>query len=234
MSSTTGGRPVRILTALLVAVGALALAAGPASAHPQTVAQQEYAVRGGDLLYGDHGGSCTVGFNAGAAGGARYGILLSSCAGGASTWYADPARTVVVGTSSGSGFPNSGTATLVRYTNSEVSYPGEVALGDGTTVDITGSGSPYVGERVCHPGRTTGLRCGTVQALNVTVHFPDDIVHGLFRATDCAAPGDVGAPSFDGGRALGIVVGGSSCSAGGSAFHLPVAEVLNAYGLTVY
>ncbi|MDT0379934.1 S1 family peptidase [Streptomyces sp. DSM 42041] len=221
----------RIVTALLAALGALALSAGPSAAQDQNAVQQ-YAVRGGDTVYGDHGGACQVGFNARSSSGTRYGIVLGACAEGASTWYADAGRTVEVGTAGG-GLPGPGTAALIRYTNPEVSFPGEITVG-GDHVDITGSAAPRVGQNVCHAGRTSGLRCGVVQAVNVTIQFPDGIVYGAFRATDCAEPGDAGAPGFSGTVALGLVLGGSNCAAGGSAYHLPVHEVLSTYGLAVY
>ncbi|WP_420000212.1 S1 family peptidase [Streptomyces boninensis] len=195
-----------------------------------TAGPRQNVVRGGDVLYGA-AGACTVGFNADDGTGEKYGLLLGHCAGTSDVWYADSARTVQVGVTAGVVFPG-GDFAVVRYTNTAVSYPGEVAAGDGV-VDITGAADPYVGEPLCHFGRAGGLQCGTVVALNSTISYPEGTVTGLFSSNACSEPGDLGGPAFDGGTALGLIAGGSGCSGGGTTYYQPITEILEMYGLSV-
>lgn len=239
MSPVRCERPLRcvgrafVVLALLVGWSATV---GPAAHAAERAGQRAAAVevRGGDTLYST-GGRCTVGFNA-RSGATFYALVSGRCAQGAQTWYADAALTVVVGVTAGVSFPGNDYASI-RYTNTAVAYPGEVSLGAGAgTRDITNAAHPVVGQSVCHVGRTSGYRCGTVQAVNVTVnHGGGNIVYGLFRSTVCAEPGDTGGPAFSGGTALGIIVGSSgNCSSGGVTYYQPVVEPLSAYGLSVY
>jgi streptogrisin B len=230
-------RPLRTILRAVVA-GALLLAwaaaIGPAAhAGERAGRQAAVAVRGGDTLYST-GARCTVGFNA-RSGSAVYALVPGRCAQGARTWYADAALTVAVGVTTGVSFPGNDYAS-VRYTDTATAYPGEVSLGAGVgTRDITGAAHPVVGQSVCHVGRTTGYRCGTVQAVNVTVNYAEGAVYGLFRSTICSEPGDTGGPAFSGGTALGIIVGSSgNCGSGGFTYYQPVAEWLSAYGLSIY
>jgi streptogrisin B len=196
-------------------------------------ARASVALRGGDTLY-SAATRCTVGFNA-RSGSALYALVSGRCAQGAGgPWYADSARTVAVGTTAGVSFPGNDYA-AVRYTNTTVSYPGEVSLAGAGSRDITTAAAPVVGQSVCHVGRTTGYRCGTVQAVNVTVNYGGGIVYGLFRSNVCSEPGDAGGPAFSGGTALGIIVGSSgNCASGGFTYYQPVVEWLSAYGLSIY
>ncbi|WP_228040082.1 S1 family peptidase [Streptomyces chromofuscus] len=229
----------RLLRTVVQAVVALVLllgwsAAGPgAHAGERAGPQAAVAVRGGDTLY-SAGARCTVGFNA-RSGSALYALVPGRCAQGAQAWYADAALTVAVGVTAGVSFPGDDYAS-VRYTNTAVAYPGEVSLGAGAgSRDITGAASPVVGQSLCHVGRTTGYRCGTIQAVNVTVNYGGGTVYGLFRSTVCSEPGDTGGPAFSGGTALGIIVGSSgNCGSGGVTYYQPVVEWLSAYGLSVY
>ncbi|MCP9994147.1 S1 family peptidase [Streptomyces albogriseolus] len=205
------------------------------AAHADRLAghQAAVAVRGGDTLYST-GTRCTVGFNA-RSGSILHALISGRCAQDARTWYADPALTVGVGVTAGVSFPGNDYAS-VRYTNTAVAYPGEISLGVGAdTRDITNAAYPVVGQSVCHVGRTTGYRCGTVQALNVTINHGEGAVYGLFRSNLCSEPGDTGGPAFSGGTALGVIVGSSgNCSSGGVTYYQPVSEWLSAYGLSVY
>ncbi|SFK02708.1 S1 family peptidase [Streptomyces pini] len=226
--------PATVL-ALLAALAAVLLGAPAASAAPApAVPAAPTAVRGGDVLYGSDGHHCMVAFNA-RRGTAYHGLVAGHCMGAEpTTWYADAARTVPVGITAARSFPGNDYG-IIRYTNTTLSYPGEVSLGGGAVRDITGAASPRVGQSVCHVGRTTGLRCGTVTAVNVTVNYPGGIVYGLFRSNACSEPGDTAGPAFSGTTALGVIVGGSgNCAYGGATYYQPVTEVLAAYGLSLY
>ncbi|MET9552157.1 S1 family peptidase [Streptomyces sp. NPDC006645] len=240
------GRPFRrAIRTAASAVAALTLLLGlftttASAAHAQnsdartTSTAKAVEVRGGSVIYSNAGTRCTVGFNA-RGGSAYFGLLSGRCAQGATNWYADPALTVFVGTTSGSGFPG-GDHGIVRYTTSTaVTFPGEVTLGGSGSQDITGAANPAVGQSLCHAGRTSGIRCGVVTAVNLSVSFPEGIVTGVFSSNICAEPGDVGGPAFSGSTALGVILGGNgNCSSGGTTFYQPVVEWLSAYGLTLY
>ncbi|MEU0955497.1 S1 family peptidase [Streptomyces niveus] len=229
---------VAALTLLLgwsAATGSTAYAQEPTAATASTAASGKVVqVRGGNLIYSSSGARCTVGFNARTSA-TFFGLVSGRCAQGTSNWYADAALTVFIGTTAGSSFPGNDYA-LVRYINSStVAFPGEVALGSGGNQDITGAANPTVGQSLCHVGRTTGVRCGTVTAVNVTVNYPEGSVSGLFRSNICSEPGDAGGPAFSGGTALGIIVASSgNCSSGGVTYYQPVVEWLSVYGLSIY
>ncbi|MDQ1036508.1 streptogrisin B [Streptomyces sp. V3I8] len=226
--------PLAIRAAAVMAV--VTPLCGPA---PATAAPRVPTVLGGTVLHGSNGAQCVVGFNT-TGGAGRHAVTLGHCAGTPTTpttpttWFADSSRTVQVGVSAGGSFPVDDYG-VVRYTTSALVLPGEVTLGGGAVQDVTGSTSPAVGQRVCHVGRTSGLRCGTVTAVNATVNFAEGAVHGLFRSTACTEAGDSGGPAFSGTLAVGLVVGGSgSCASGGVTYYQPVAEVLARFGLSVY
>ncbi|MFC7303849.1 S1 family peptidase [Streptomyces monticola] len=220
-------RAHRTVTVVLVLLCAWLLA-------PQTaLSRAAVEVRGGDRIYSDRGGRCTVGFNA-RGGEHLYALVSGHCVQGAATWFADPALTVPIAETGKVSFPGDDFAVL-RYTNTSVSYPGEVSLGPAGVRDITGAAAPSVGQGVCRTGGATGYRCGTVRSLNVTVSYPEGTVYGLFQATLCADPGDGHGPAFSGTKALGLAAGASgNCASGGSSFYQPVTEALSAHGLTLY
>ncbi|MBQ0983577.1 streptogrisin B precursor [Streptomyces sp. F63] len=239
MSPLRSERPfrtiVRAVAALALLIGwSAATGSAAAQAGERAGRQAAVAVRGGDTLYGTGATRCTVGFNA-RSGSTSYALVSGRCAQGVQTWYADSALTVRVGVTAGVSFPGNDYASI-RYTNTDVAYPGEISLGGGAgTHDITRAANPVVGQTICHVGRTTGHRCGAVQAVNVTVNYGGGTVYGLFRSNICSEPRDAGGPAFSGGTAVGIIVGGSgNCSSGGVTYYQPVAEGLSAYGLSVY
>lgn len=226
--------PLTVCAAVVTAVIALWCGPAPAAADPRVP-----TIRGGTVLHGSNGRQCVVGFNATGSLG-RYAVTVGHCAGAPAvpgtphTWYADPSRTVRVGVSASSSYPVDDYG-VIRYTTSALNLPGDVALGGGAVQDVTGSTGPAVGQQVCHVGRTTGLRCGTVTAVDATVHFAEGAVHGLFRSTACTEPPDSGGPAFSGALALGFVVAGSgNCASGGVTYYQPVTEVLGRFGLSVY
>ncbi|MFF5105809.1 S1 family peptidase [Streptomyces sp. NPDC000134] len=228
------GTALRAALILVLLLGWSAARGPDARAAERGETRASAVVHGGDTLY-SAATRCTVGFNA-RSGSTMFALISGRCAQGAgSTWYADAALTTVVGVTTGVSYPGNDYAT-VRYTNTAVSYPGEVSLGGGATRDITAAANPVVGQAVCHVGRTTGYRCGTVQAVNVTVNFGGGgIVSGLFRSNICSEGGDTGGPAFSGGTALGIIVGGSgNCTSGGVTYYQPVTEWLSVYGLSIY
>ncbi|MCW2903551.1 MAG: peptidase alpha-lytic pro domain protein [Streptosporangiaceae bacterium] len=181
---------------------------------------------GGQAVYSG-GNRCSLGFNV-RSGSTYYFLVVAHCGTVGSTWFADPAHTVLLGTMAST----NGNTSIVRYTNAGVAKPGSIHLYPGSQ-DIVSAGNAFVGQRVCRSGLTTGVRCGTVTALNQTVNFPEGTLTGLVRTNVCSEPGDSGGPFFSGTTALGLTVGGSgNCSSGGVTYFQPVVPALNASAST--
>ncbi len=190
-------------------------------------------IQGGDAIYGG-GSRCSLGFNVRNSAGTQYFLTAGHCTNLATTWYANSSNTTVLGSRSGTSFPGNDYG-IVRYTNTSISKPGTVNLYNGSSQDITSAGNAYVGEVVRRSGSTTGLRSGSVTALNATVNYAQGSVYGLIRTNVCAEGGDSGGALFDGTIALGLTSGGSgNCSSGGTTYFQPVTEALSVYGVSVY
>ncbi|MFF7449338.1 MULTISPECIES: trypsin-like serine protease [unclassified Streptomyces] len=183
---------------------------------------------GGDGVY-TGGRRCSAGVNV-RSGSTYYFVTAGHCTEGASTWYANSGMSTVIGPTTATSFPSNDFG-VVQYANPAVPRPGTIG-----TVDVTGTATAYVGQSVCRRGATTGVRCGRVTALNVTVNYAGGtIVYGLIQTNICAEPGDSGGPLYAGDKVLGILSGGSgNCTSGGTSFFQPIQEALDAYGVAVY
>ncbi|SCL26358.1 S1 family peptidase [Micromonospora inyonensis] len=189
-------------------------------------------IAGGEAIYAG-GGRCSLGANV-RSGSTWYFVTAGHCTAAGSTWYANGGQSTVLGSRAGSSFPGNDYG-IVRYTNTSIAHPSAVHTYPGL-LTINGVGSPYVGQRACRSGSTTGVRCGFVQSLNVTVNYSEGVVSGLIRTNICAEPGDSGGPLCDPatGRILGILSGGSgNCTTGGTSHFQPIMEILSAYGVTL-
>ncbi|RCV51818.1 S1 family peptidase [Marinitenerispora sediminis] len=202
-------------------VDAAAVRVVESSEQPQTFA----TIRGGDAYYIGSGSRCSIGFSV--SGGF---VTAGHCGGvGASTRSSDGTGT---GTVAGSSFPGRDMG-WVRATSNWSSSP-LVNRYNGGTVTVTGSTESAVGASICRSGSTTGWRCGTVQAKNQTVIYPQGSVSGLTRTNACAEPGDSGGSWLSGSQAQGVTSGGSgNCSSGGTTYFQPVNPILSQYGLTL-
>jgi streptogrisin C len=88
-----------------------------------------------------------------------------------------------------------------------------------------------VGASVCRSGRTTGVKCGTIQGFNKTVSYPEGNVGGLTQVKVCAEGGDSGGSFISGDQAQGVLSGGNYSCKGGQAslatsYFQPIAEAL--------
>ncbi|MGK5445322.1 S1 family peptidase [Micromonospora sp. URMC 105] len=190
-------------------------------------------ISGGQAIYAGGGGRCSLGFNVRNSAGTQFFITAGHCTNISSSWYSNSAQTSYLGARTGTSFPGNDYG-IVQY-NSSVSRPGNVSLYNGSFQDITSAGNAFVGQAVRRSGSTTGLRSGSVTALNATVNYAEGSVSGLIRTNVCAEPGDSGGSLFAGTVALGLTSGGSgNCSSGGTTFFQPVPEVLSRYGVSVY
>ncbi|MEH0845574.1 S1 family peptidase [Micromonospora sp. CPCC 205711] len=190
-------------------------------------------ISGGNAIYAGGGGRCSLGFNVRSSSGALYFLTAGHCTNISSSWYSNSSQTAYLGARAGTSFPGNDYG-IVRY-SSTTQQPGNVYLYNGSYRDITGAGNAYTGQTVYRSGSTTGLRSGSVTALNATVNYAEGSVYGLIRTTVCAEPGDSGGSLFAGNTALGLTSGGSgNCSSGGTTYFQPVTEALSVYGVSVY
>ncbi|MDO3704176.1 S1 family peptidase [Micromonospora sp. C28SCA-DRY-2] len=189
-------------------------------------------ISGGQAIYAGGGGRCSLGFNV-RSGSTYYFLTAGHCTNISSSWYSNSAQTNLLGTRTGSSFPGNDYG-IVRHNNS-ANAAGNVYLYNGSYRDITAAGNAYVGQSVQRSGSTTGLRSGSVTALNATVNYAEGSVSGLIRTNVCAEPGDSGGSLFSGSTALGLTSGGSgNCRTGGTTFFQPVTEALSRYGVSVF
>ncbi|MGW4501842.1 S1 family peptidase [Micromonospora sp. NPDC004336] len=189
-------------------------------------------ISGGQAIYAGGGGRCSLGFNV-RSGSTYYFLTAGHCTNISSSWYSNSAQTSLLGTRTGSSFPGNDYG-IVRHSNS-ANAAGNVSLYNGSYRDITAAGNAYVGQSVQRSGSTTGLRSGSVTALNATVNYAEGSVSGLIRTNVCAQPGDSGGSLFSGTIALGLTSGGSgNCTTGGTTFFQPVGEALSRYGVSIF
>ncbi len=118
--------------------------------------------------------------------------------------------------------------------NSNTRVLPEVTDFRGGIARVAGSREVPAGSSICRSGSTTGVRCGTVQARNATVRYPEGLVSGLVRTNVCAEPGDSGGSWISGNQAQGVTSGGSGdCIRGGTTFYQPINEILQRNNLTL-
>ena len=142
-----------------------------------------------------------------------------------------------IGAFAASNFPNSDRA-WVQVDNNHTLLP----VVDGynqADIPVYGSNEAPIGAAVCRSGRTTGLHCGTIEAYNVTVQYPDATVNGMTQVKVCAEGGDSGGSFITGaGQAQGVLSGGNYSCKGKQAklatsYFQPINPLLQAYGLTL-
>ncbi|MER6948103.1 S1 family peptidase [Nonomuraea sp. NPDC000554] len=189
-----------------------------------------YDIRGGDAYYiPSKGYRCSIGFAA--RRGTQVGFTSAGhcgSVGDATTGY----NQVAQGTFQISSFPGNDYSWVA--TNSNWTAPGVVNGYSAGILPVRGSAVTQVGGAVCRSGSTTQWHCGTVQALNSTVNYPEGTVSGLTRTNVCAEPGDSGGAFISGDQAQGMTSGGSgNCSSGGTTYFQPIGEILSAAGLTL-
>ncbi|WP_116248612.1 S1 family peptidase [Nocardiopsis sp. FIRDI 009] len=191
------------------------------SEQPQTYAN----IIGGLAYYMSSGGRCSVGFPATNSSG-QPGFVTAGHCGNVGTG-------VTIGNGRGtferSVFPGNDAA-FVRGTSNFTLYNLVYRYSGYQTV--TGSNAAPIGSSVCRSGSTTGWHCGTIQARNQTVRYPQGTVYYLTRTTVCAEPGDSGGSFISGTQAQGVTSGGSgNCSSGGTTFYQEVDPMERAWGV---
>ncbi|MEV0697328.1 S1 family peptidase [Saccharopolyspora sp. NPDC050389] len=185
--------------------------------NPRTYAD----VIGGNAYYIGSGSRCSVGFSV------QGGFVTAGHCGSVGDSTSQP-----TGQFEGSSFPGNDYG-WVRVGSGDTPRP-LVNQYNGSNVGVAGSTESAEGASICRSGSTTGWHCGSVQAKNQTVQYPQGTVTGLTRTNVCAEPGDSGGSWLSGSQAQGVTSGGSgNCSSGGTTYFQPVNEILQAYGLTL-
>ncbi|MFE8598222.1 ricin-type beta-trefoil lectin domain protein [Archangium violaceum] len=200
--------------------------------HSTQAPRPAYDLRGGEIYYfgtgaGGSYGVCSVGFSV------HGGFVTAGHCGGAGlptlggNWQA-------MGTIRGSVFPG-GDYGWVATNGSWMPQPWVYNYNNANVI-VQGSNVAGIGASICRSGNTTGWRCGTLQATNVTVNYSNGPVYGLSTTSACADPGDSGGSVLSGNQAQGVTSGiAGGCSNGNppQTFFQPLNPILNAYGLTL-
>lgn len=109
---------------------------------------------------------------------------------------------------------------------------------------VAGSSEVAIGASLCRSGRTTGWKCGSITAKNVTVNYSVGAVYGLTQTNVCTGRGDSGGSWLTGsGQAQGVTSGGNlpagsndNCSLSSSqrqTYFERLNPILSQYGLSL-
>ena len=149
-----------------------------------------------------------------------------------------------IGSFVASNFPNAGQTgndyAWVRTDAGHTLSPSVYGYGNGD-VTVRGSTEAAVGAAICRSGRTSGWRCGTIEAKNQTVSYSTgETILNLTRTTACSEGGDSGGSFITGaGQAQGVLSGGSGSCKGKQpnnrtrSFYQPLLPILQAYNLNL-
>ncbi|RKS10275.1 streptogrisin C [Nocardiopsis sp. Huas11] len=185
---------------------------------------------GGMPFYTD-GGRCAIGFAATNSAG-QPGFVTAAHCGGVGTQVTVPPDGV--GVFQYSNF-SGGDIAFVRGISNFTLHNLVSRYNSGGAQAVTGTSQAPIGSAVCRSGSTTGWHCGTIQARNQTVSYPQGTVHGLTRTNVCAEPGDSGGPFVSGSQAQGVTSGGSgNCSSGGMTYYAELIPMVNSWGVSIY
>ncbi|WP_242111853.1 S1 family peptidase [Luteimonas aquatica] len=214
-------------------------------------------LQGGDGIYRDLPevgpgwiSRCSIGFpvSKGSDQGFATAGHCDSASGGAVVY--DEASDVKIGSFAASSMPDDNESgpdrAWVKVDTTQTLSPSVYGYGKGD-VTVKGSTEASIGAAVCRSGRTTGWRCGTIKAKNVTVSYvdddgnPDGTVTGLTRSNACSEGGDSGGSFItSAGQGQGVLSGGNTpdgrCTAKTTrytSYYTPLNSVLGAYSLTL-
>ncbi len=119
-----------------------------------------------------------------------------------------------------------------------------VSQWNGYAAVVRGSSEAAIGASLCRSGRTTGWKCGSITAKNVTVNYDVGPVYGLTQTNVCTGRGDSGGSWITGaGQGQGVTSGGNLPAGSNDNCSVPTAQrqtffqrlnpILSAYGLTL-
>ncbi|HVI26967.1 MAG TPA: S1 family peptidase [Xanthomonadaceae bacterium] len=193
--------------------------------------------------------ACSIGFtvtqgstpgyvSAGHCGDAGEPAYLEGASGTGPQWSLGPK----IGTFAASKFPQPGqTGNDYSWVRTDAGHSLSASVYGWGKGDVTvrGSAEAPVGAAVCRSGRTTGWRCGTIEAKNQTVNYSSgETILNLTRTTACSEGGDSGGSFITGaGQAQGVLSGGSGSCKGNTrrsrSYFQPLLPILQAYNLTL-
>jgi streptogrisin C len=178
----------------------------PADQAPQPASEN---LRGGYEFQQPNGYFCSVGFNTRDSLNRNVVLTAGHCT--TQTGYASR-NGLYIGANKTYAFPGDDYGT---FWNAYPTYwvpTGTVYRWDNTYARLAGKrDNPAIGASVCKSGRTTGWKCGTIKAKNVTVNYPQGTMYGLVEHTACVEGGDSGGSNVSSDYyALGVTSGAST------------------------
>ena len=197
--------------------------------------------QGGSEYLSNHDGSyyyCSVGFPVTHSTGQGFATAGHCGSAGDGAYVLVNRRTVSpIGSFAASVFPNADRA-WVRVDNGHTLLASVSGYGKGD-VTVRGSTEAAIGGALCRSGRTTGWKCGVIEAKNVSVSYPEGTVNNMTRTNVCAEGGDSGGAFITtAGQGQGVLSGGNySCKGNQAAlaksYFQPLNPLLQAYNLTL-
>jgi hypothetical protein len=179
-------------------------------AAPSLAGGTLYAGQSIEMIWGTGGSICTSGFNQQDATGVPRTLTAGHCGNGVlgNGWHITGGDTF--GYIKESHFPGADWSSISRPSADPTwHYPWEVKQAGGLpNQPINSYAQAYVGENLCATGQTSGTKCGTVTATNVTVNYREGAIYGTTQTTISTAPGDSGGPVYNGSIGVGLVSGG--------------------------
>ena len=190
--------------------------------------------------------ACSIGFNVSQGTTAGF-VSAGHCGDANEVVYFEPSQWTQgpkIGTFAASKFPAPGQTgndwSWVKIDAGNNPLPTVSGYGKGD-VTVRGSTEAAVGAAICRSGRTTGWRCGTIEAKGQTVNYSTgETILNLTRTTACSEGGDSGGSFITGaGQAQGVLSGGSGSCKGKQpnnktrSFFQPLLPILQTYNLTL-
>ena len=190
--------------------------------------------------------ACSIGFGVTQGSTPAY-VTAGHCGDNGENVYFEPSQWTLgpkIGSFAGSSFPNPGQTgndyAWVRVDAGHTVQPIVYGWGKGD-VTVRGGTEAAIGAAVCRSGRTSGWRCGTIEAKNQTVNYSSgETILNLTRTTACSEGGDSGGSFITTpGQAQGVLSGGSGSCKGKQpnnrtrSYYQPLLPILSAYNLTL-
>lgn len=190
--------------------------------------------------------ACSIGFSVTQGTAPGY-VTAGHCGDAGENVFFEPSQWTLgakIGSFAASSFPNPGqTGNDYAWVRADAGHnllPIVYGWGKGD-VTVRGGTEAAVGTAICRSGRTSGWRCGTIEAKNQTVNYSSgETILNLTRTTACSEGGDSGGSFITGpGQAQGVLSGGSGSCKGKQpnnrtrSFYQPLLPILSAYNLTL-
>jgi streptogrisin D len=195
-----------------------------------------YAPDGPDMYF-----ACSQAFNVHNSAGTNYWLSAGHCvidAGTSTPWYRDTGLTTTMGQPSQWSLGSSGDYSVIRYTNTNLTHPGEVSLYNGHIQPVTSLGDPTVGESVTKVGQTTDATTGSVISTDWSGTIGGIALTNMIETSACVNSGDSGGALMhitDSSHAiaLGMVSAAYADDQGCISIYNKIKPVMTAFGLSL-